>query len=138
MNTDHVRHLVCLGCRSDLVVGTATEVTSGRVLNGHLTCTGCARTYPIVAGIPRFGDADNYAASFGLEWTVHARTQYDSHTGLTLSADRLFAETGWSRTLAGEVVLEVGSGAGRFTEHAAATGAFVVSMECANRASRHL
>jgi SAM-dependent methyltransferase len=38
-------------------------------------------------------------------------------------------ETRWPRDLPGQLVLEAGSGSGRFTEHAAATGATVVSFD---------
>jgi SAM-dependent methyltransferase len=82
-----------------------------------------------VRGIPRFVPRENYASGFGLEWTIHAKTQYDSYTGLKISEDRFFGETGWPRDLTGQLVLEVGSGSGRFTEQAASTGAFVVSLD---------
>src|SRR5437763_11214620 len=48
---------------------------------------------------------------------------------MKLSEKRFFEETGWSRDLAGEIILEVGSRSGRFTEQAASTGAIVVSMD---------
>jgi len=99
------------------------------VQSGHLRCTGCAADYPIVRGVPRFVPSDNYASSFGLQWTRHAQTQYDSHSGLRLSETRFFEATRWPRDLAGQVMLEVGSGSGRFTEQAVSTGAFVVSMD---------
>src|SRR5687767_2824713 len=72
---------------------------------------------PIVDGIPRFCEADNYSESFGLQWNKFAATQLDrSRAGLELNETRFFCETGWSADdLAGQDVLEVGSGAGRFT-----------------------
>ncbi len=51
------------------------------------------------------------------------------YTGSDLSERRFFAETKWDRNLAGEVILEVGSGSGRFTTPAASTGAMVVSLD---------
>jgi len=66
---------------------------------------------------------------FGLEWTIHAKTQYDSYTGSNISETRFYNETMWPRELHGEVILEVGSGSGRFTVQAASTGAMVVSMD---------
>jgi len=71
----------------------------------------------------------NYASSFGLQWTKHAQTQHDSYTGVPISEQRFFQETRWPRRLDGEVLLEVGSGSGRFTAPAATTGALVVSMD---------
>ena len=45
------------------------------------------------------------------------------------SEQRFFGETGWPRDMAGELILEVGSGSGRFNEQAARTGATVVSLD---------
>jgi SAM-dependent methyltransferase len=64
-----------------------------------------------------------------LEWTKHARTQYDSYSGIPASEQRFFGQTNWPRDLTGEVILEIGSGSGRFTEQAAGTGATVVSLD---------
>lgn len=73
--------------------------------------------FPIVGGVPRFGEADNYTASFGKQWNLFERTQIDGE-GIAgdVSARRLFAETGWAADeLDGLDILEVGSGAGRFS-----------------------
>ena len=83
----------------------------------------------MIAGVPRFVPRENYASGFGLEWTKHARTQYDSYSGIPASEQRFFGETGWPRDMTGELILEVGSGSGRFTEQAARTGATVVSLD---------
>jgi SAM-dependent methyltransferase len=72
---------------------------------------------------------DNYATTFGYQWTIHATTQYDSHTRTTISQERFFNETKWARRLEGEIILEVGSGSGRFTEQAISTGAMVISLD---------
>lgn len=129
MNPDHVVHLVCPACRRALAL-TATETArDGRVMAGKLSCEGCRASYPIAGGIPRFVPLDNYALGFGLEWTRHSRTQYDSHSGISVSEERFFGQTGWPRQLNGEVILEAGSGSGRFTEQAAGTGAFVASFD---------
>lgn len=73
--------------------------------------------FPIVAGIPRFCEADNYAGSFGRQWNLFQKTQIDGEgVAGRPSARRLFAETGWKADeLAGLDILEVGSGAGRFS-----------------------
>lgn len=129
MRREHLYLLVCPACRADLTLTTTQEEGPGGVETGELTCTACGRTYPIERAIPRFVPRENYARGFGLQWTKHARTQYDSYSGAPISEERFFCETRWARDLEGETVLEVGSGSGRFTEHAASTGAVVVSLE---------
>jgi SAM-dependent methyltransferase len=85
---------------------------------------------PVVRGIARFVPEDTYAASFGLQWNRYRRTQLDSHTGTTISHDRL------SRCLGGPLsevrgfsVLEAGCGAGRFTEILLSAGARVFAID---------
>jgi ubiquinone/menaquinone biosynthesis C-methylase UbiE len=97
--------------------------------DGELACVACSKKYPVVGGVPRFVPRENYASGFGLEWTKHARTQYDSQSGIPVSEQRFFGQTLWPRDLTGETILEVGSGSGRFTEQAANTGATVVSLD---------
>jgi SAM-dependent methyltransferase len=81
-------------------------------------------------GIPRFVPDSGYAASFGEQWARYRRVQLDSVTGKPLSRDRLVAGTGWRLDeLRGERVLEVGCGAGRFTEVLAAAGAEVLAVD---------
>jgi SAM-dependent methyltransferase len=68
-------------------------------------------------GIPRFVGEQNYAASFGVQWNKYPRTELDSFTGKSYSRDRLERCLGAPlESLRGKVVLECGSGAGRFTE----------------------
>jgi SAM-dependent methyltransferase len=84
--------------------------------------------FPIRDGIPRFVPASNYANSFGFQWNKYAKAQLDSHTGIPISTDRLRAALG-TLDLKGERILEAGSGAGRFTEVLAKSGAEVVSFD---------
>ena len=74
-------------------------------------------SFPIVHGIPRFCEANNYSASFGRQWNRFQSTQIDPMGATDApSIRRLFAETAWTKEeLAGADVLEVGSGAGRFS-----------------------
>lgn len=73
--------------------------------------------FPVVRGIPRFCPADNYSESFGFQWNQFDRTQLDVHSGADQSQQRLYYETGWDpQELSHCSVLEVGSGAGRFSE----------------------
>ena len=68
-------------------------------------------------GIPTFVDDEAYVSAFGLQWLKHAKTQLDSHTGITITRDRLLRMFGpLYSNIEGKVVLEAGCGAGRFTE----------------------
>jgi SAM-dependent methyltransferase len=89
--------------------------------------------YPIVNGIPRFVAQDNYAQAFGKQWNRFPKTQLDSHTGLRLSEDRLArCMRGCLPGVRGKLVLEAGSGAGRFTEILLKHGAVVHSFDYSN------
>jgi SAM-dependent methyltransferase len=129
MNLEHLTLLACPHCHADLHCKHPLQGTPAVVMEGTLSCTACGREYPIIGGIPRFVPRENYASGFGLEWTRHARTQYDSYCGLPLSENRFKSQTRWPQDLRGELILEVGSGSGRFTEQAANTGAMVVSLD---------
>lgn len=128
MHRNHVGLLACPRCRGGLRLAAA-DGGEDPVIDGELACDACAARFPVRGGVPRFVPAENYAAGFGLQWTIHARTQYDSHNGTRISETRFFGQTRWPRQLDGELALEVGSGSGRFTEQAASTGATVVSLE---------
>lgn len=129
MRKDHVIYLACPVCQGEFKVADIRAEHDQRIEEGTLLCTSCGKGYPIVRHIPRFVPMANYASGFGLQWTIHAKTQYDSYTGFNISERRLFAETGWPRDLSGEIILEAGSGAGRFTEQAVKTRALVISMD---------
>jgi len=94
-----------------------------------LSCPeGCC--FPVVQGIPRFVPSEGYAAAFGLQWNTYGRTQLDSYTGTTLSQDRLTRSLGGSlEVVKGQDVLEVGCGAGRFTEVLLVAGARVFACD---------
>ena len=75
------------------------------------------RVYPIINGIPRFCSVENYSASFGYQWNHFNRTQLDIFSGSAHSFNRFYSETQWDpEDLSNSTVLEVGSGAGRFSE----------------------
>jgi SAM-dependent methyltransferase len=95
----------------------------------YLTCqSGCR--FPIVNNIPRFVALSNYASTFGLQWNAFRKTQLDSYTGTTISRDRLTRCLGGSLdVLRDKMVLEVGCGAGRFTELMLEAGAHVFACD---------
>lgn len=119
--------LRCPGCGGRLEVDT-TGVDPVR--EGTLACRGCASTYPIVSGIPRFVQRQNYASSFGLQWNRFRLEQIDRTADKGLSHSRFYSETGWEpETLRGKWVLDAGCGAGRFLAVVAETGAWAVGVD---------
>src|SRR5262245_45134466 len=92
------------------------------VLEGDLTCLGCARKWPVRGGVARFvGVASPTARAFGWEW--HAFPRLESHH------ERQFLD--WVAPLEpaafeGQVVLEGGCGKGRHTRLVSRYGARAV------------
>lgn len=78
-----------------------------------------AEKFPIKNGIPRFCEDSNYAESFGFQWHRFGQAQLDSVLKIKFSENRFMGTTGWDNAgiaAPNARVLEVGCGAGRFTE----------------------
>ena len=76
-----------------------------------------AVVFPYVKGAYRIVKEDNYTDNFGYQWNKFVETQVDKSSKIDISKKRFFAETGWDKEdLTGMNILEVGSGAGRFTQ----------------------
>jgi len=129
MRTAHLSLLACPRCNAELTTDRVGHPDRENLETATLVCVFCAQRYPIVRGVPRFVSSDNYAQNFGLQWAAHPQLQYDSATGIDQSGARFFGQTGWPQRMEGETVLEIGSGAGRFTEQALSTGATVVAVD---------
>jgi len=86
--------------------------------------------FPIISGIPRF-TGEGYSSAFGFQWRIFAKTQFDSQTKTSITKKRVIDAFGvevWD-LLPGSTVLEVGCGAGRFTEILLNKGAKVCSTD---------
>lgn len=119
--------LCCPKCSGNL---SGPQPGEAEISEGDLLCDDCGARYPVTNGIPRFVEADNYASSFGYQWNLFRKEQIDSHNGTTLSADRLWSETGWTpEELKGKWVLDVGCGAGRFLDASSMSEAEVVGID---------
>jgi ubiquinone/menaquinone biosynthesis C-methylase UbiE len=61
---------------------------------------------------------ENYTGNFGFQWNKFAKTQIDNQTqNQVLSKNRFFIQTQWDKEdLNNKNILEVGSGAGRFSQ----------------------
>lgn len=111
--------------RLEAAVEEAGEVRSGSLVSADGTFR-----YPIIESVPRFVQDENYASSFGFQWTRFRRTQLDSHSGVPVSRERFYRFSGWNpQMLEGRRALDVGCGAGRFTEIALEAGARVVAID---------
>lgn len=76
------------------------------------------KVYSVKNGAYRFAGDDNYTDNFGFQWNKFTKTQIDRESASsTQSRTRFFAQTGWDKDdLSGKNILEVGSGAGRFSQ----------------------
>lgn len=129
MQTKLLKILACPKCKSDLSLNQ-TETFDEEIVEGSLACATCEKNYPITNGIPRFIEPDNYASSFGYQWNLFRKEQIDSHNGTTLSADRFWTETGWTKDeLKGKWILDAGCGAGRFLDVSSTAEAEVVGID---------
>lgn len=119
---------------ADAYTLTITKEENGEVLEGTITAKNdTTKIYPIIKGIPRLVPADNYTENFGLQWNEFQSTQLDSHSGISNSGDRVWKFTKWTpEELKGKVILEAGSGAGKFSEIFLKAGATLVSFDYSN------
>jgi 2-polyprenyl-3-methyl-5-hydroxy-6-metoxy-1,4-benzoquinol methylase len=87
------------------------ELADGLAQNGKVV-------FPRKNGAYRLVEDDNYTQNFGYQWNKFAATQIDqAKKNMQLSNRRVFAVTGWDKEdLQNKNVLEVGSGAGRFSQ----------------------
>jgi SAM-dependent methyltransferase len=131
MKVSDLKLFSCPECKSTSLSLDSRSVVDNEsdIQEGVLTCGKCTSEFLIARGIPRFVPRDNYANSFGFQWNTHARTQLDSFSGLQISRERVFSVTKWAADLAGNRILEAGSGAGRFTEVLLDAGAEVVTFD---------
>jgi SAM-dependent methyltransferase len=110
--------LRCLSCQGKL-----------RASANGVVCSNCGREYPMLRGVLRFVDAQNYAGSFGFQWKLYDRTQMDDDMSRR-SEEAFIRRTGFRpEDLAGKLVLDVGCGMGRFAEIATRWGAHVVGID---------
>jgi SAM-dependent methyltransferase len=102
--------------------------------DGSMVCPSCKETFQIKDGIPRIGSFEAVNDSFGYQWNIFRRTQFDSNSGIPVSRDRIYAITSWTpqTSLKGEKLLEAGCGSGRFTEVLQKTGADIYSFDYSN------
>lgn len=110
--------LACPGCRGELSQSPQ-----------EFRCEKCSRTYPVIEGIPRFVDSEDYAGSFGYEWIRHGKTQLD-HEGSRESEETFRLKTGLTPVdVEGKLILDAGCGMGRFADVVSRWGGKVVAFD---------
>ena len=89
---------------------------------------------PIIKEIPRFiKEKVDYAEMWGKQWSIYQRTQFDSATKTNLSKSRLEFILGFNvGKLKNKNILEVGAGAGRFTEILTKTNCNLFTVDSSN------
>src|ERR1051325_2159541 len=122
--------LACPKCSGHLSCSAKETDAEGEVIEGSLECVRCHEVYAIAQAIPRFVPGDNYASSFGYQWNLFKSEQIDSINGTSLSAERLYAETGWTEeSIRGKWILDAGCGAGRFLDVISKAGCEAVGLD---------
>ena len=125
MKESLLQYLSCPSCAGAIVLASGSERESDEIIKGQLSCESCARSWPIVRGVPHFAEIETVAkdkaataASFGWQWTH-----------FTQSDDRYDDQfLGWIAPVTPDffkdkIVLEGGCGKGRHTQLAARWGA---------------
>ncbi|MBI5510239.1 MAG: class I SAM-dependent methyltransferase [Deltaproteobacteria bacterium] len=93
----------------------------GRVYPGKMIRDGVVDLDPPAAG---------YLENFGVQWQRYRDTQLDSKNGTTISHDFLVRVLGSPlESLRGKTVLEIGAGAGRFSEHLAEHARLLICVD---------
>lgn len=106
------------------------------ILSGELFSD--SNVYPIIDGVPCFVQGVNYARSFGYQWNKWPRLQFDSENvgapmqGYTTSMwESITAQT---KSLHGQVVVDMGCGPGRFVEVIRKKGAMAIGLDYSSAA----
>lgn len=131
MKPDATKYFVCPTCRGDLKLSSSES--GPEIETGSLACAACDKSYPVVRGVPRFVAGEQYADTFGRQWTRWSVTQQDSMNGSRIFLDRMLRYTGWTpESMAGKVVVDAGCGPSGFIDvnhpHAAAMIGFDLSV----------
>jgi 2-polyprenyl-3-methyl-5-hydroxy-6-metoxy-1,4-benzoquinol methylase len=93
------------------LTGQPLEAQAGGLLNES------SIVFPCTDGVYRIVQGENYTGNFGYQWNKFQTTQIDSVSQVNLSRERFWTQTNWKpEALDGLNILEVGSGAGRFTQ----------------------
>ena len=110
---------------------TDEESNGDQILSGAIEFRKNGIRAQIKGGVIDCIGGKNYADNFSLQWREFSSLQLDSSIGIPLSRRRLESAFGSIKLkdLNGKRILELGCGAGRFTEVLSSVGAKIVSID---------
>ena len=130
MRPEHIAHLISPMTGRPMRLKSAFSEEHNQIKDGELVDESGTHIVKISNFIPRFVEGMAYTDSFGEQWNRYRSVQIDSENSLGLTADRFYKWTHWKRReLAGLRILEVGCGAGRFTQTMLNAGAIVYAVD---------
>lgn len=105
---------------------------NGKVISGELVSS--TNSYKIINGVPRFVSDNSYAANFAFQWNRWARVQFeDENIGGPMEGhtEKMFRDVSSlpPKALGGKSVVDIGCGAGRFTDLVSRAGGCVISID---------
>jgi SAM-dependent methyltransferase len=105
---------------------------NGCIIKGELI--GSSTRYPIINGIPRFVNIEDYTASFGYEWKKWAKVQFETeNTNLLMATHtrRMFESILGNNVnrISGKYIVDFGCGSGRFLEQVRKHGGYAIGLD---------
>ena len=125
--------LCCPETGESLTLHPLVTLGNGMVWAGELRTTG-GRCFPVVRGVPRFVERQQYAASFGWEWSRWPRVQFESeNVGRPMAGHttRMWEQiTGVDASrVKGRRIVDFGCGPGRFLDVVRRKGGIAVGID---------
>jgi ubiquinone/menaquinone biosynthesis C-methylase UbiE len=135
MNLNFIQRLIDPVNNEQLKLESPVFSSSDEVFEGYLVSS--LNRYPIIGGVPRFVQSENYTSSFGYQWNKWSKVQFDSEN---VNGPMSGYTTKMWETIMGDLahlgpnslVLDIGCGPGRFIEVALAKGAKVIGLDYSN------
>ncbi len=132
MHPKFLNILCCPLTKDTLELEIEASNAEGMITRGKLI-TPNGTIYPIINGVPRFVSEEYYASSFGFEWHRWPRVQFESENvnspmqGHTLNMWRRITEA--PLDMSGKMIVEFGSGPGRFLDIVRRNGGQAVGID---------
>lgn len=134
MNEKFLEILKCPKTGKSLKLNIIERFENGMIRTGQLQVENNDIIYPIINGVPRFVDKEDYSSSFGYEWKRWPRVQFDSENiGKIMDGytEKMFEKiTGLKKNdIRNKMFVEFGCGSGRFLEIVRKNNALAVGID---------